>query len=37
MPDDTEELGYQVLLLDGGKGHWLAAGHPLERSDGGAP
>ncbi len=31
-----EDLGYQqVLLLDGGKGDWLAAGHPLERSEGG--
>lgn len=29
-----EDLGYQqVLLLDGGKGDWLAAGHRLERSD----
>jgi hypothetical protein len=37
MPDYTEELEYQVLLLDGGKGHWLAASHPLERSGGGAP
>lgn len=28
-----EDLGYRrVLLLDGGKGDWLAAGHPLERS-----
>ncbi len=31
-----EELGYtDVWLLDGGKGDWLAAGHPLDRpSDG---
>lgn len=30
-----EELGYRrVWVLDGGKGDWLAAGHPLDRSDG---
>ena len=29
-----ESRGYQrVHLLDGGKGDWLAAGHPLDRSD----
>lgn len=36
VADMRAELGYQkILLLDGGKGDWLAAGHPLERSDGG--
>ena len=35
VADMLEALGYRhVHLLDGGKGDWLAAGHPLERSDG---
>ncbi len=35
VADRLEEHGYtDVWLLEGGKGDWLAAGHPLDRPSG---